>query len=387
MENSEITQRRLKNQGLSKQVFSDPVDVVTQLGAVQSQDYAGAKWALGQRLGGITDSQIDAAINAGKILRTHVLRPTWHFVSPADIHWILMLTAPRVHAANAYYYRKTGVDAATVRRSNKVIAKALRGGTHLMRTELATILEKSGVQTGGDQRLTYLVMRAELDGVICSGARKGKQFTYALLEERAPQGKTWNRDEALAEMTKRYFRTRGPATIYDFSWWSGLTVTEAKTGIEMVKSDFDSEMLNGQVYWFDNTNPPAKKILPAAHLLPNFDEYFIGFKDRSAIGGVAKQVGIQSDDPALLAHIVIYNGQIVGGWKRTLKKNEAQVEISPITELTKDEKQAVISAAERYGNFLELPVSVTFGNYQRAARKSRSFYLPLLLQRNQRCNR
>ena len=373
MEHSEIVQRRLKNQGLSKQVFRDPVDVVTQLGAVQSQDYAGAKWALGQRLNGITDAEIDAAIDAGKILRTHVLRPTWHFVSPADIHWILMLTAPRVHAANAYYYRKTGVDSDTVKCSNKVIAKALRNGTQLTRSELATVLEKSGVQTDADLRLTYLVMRAELDGIICSGARKGKQFTYALLEERAPQEKTWSRDEALAEMTRRYFKTRGPATVHDFSWWSGLTITEAKTGIEMVKSDFANVTNNGQVYWFVSSDLPTKKTLPTAHLLPNYDEYFIGFKDRSAIGEIAKQVGIQSDDPALLANIVIYNGQIVGGWKRTLKKDKVQVEISPITDLTKDKIKAITMAAESYGEFIGLPASITFGAHKKAARKSRSF--------------
>lgn len=373
MKYDEIVRRRLKIQGLSAQVFRDPVDVVTQLGAIQSQDYAGAKWALGQRLSDATDAEVDAAIDAGKILRTHVLRPTWHFVSPADIHWILMLTAPRVHAANAYYYRKAGVDSDTVRRSNKVIAKALRNGTHLMRTELATVLEKSGIQTGGELRLTYLVMRAELDGIISSGARKGKQFTYALLEERAPQEKTWSRAEALAELTRRYFKTRGPATVHDYSWWSGLTITEAKTGMEMVKSEFENETWNGQVYWFESANLPAKKKLPAAHLLPNYDEYFIGFKDRSAIGEIAKQVGIQSDDPALLANIVIYNGQIVGGWKRTLKKNEVQVEISLIANLTKDEKKAVTLAAERYGDFLGLPASITFGTHKKAGRNSRSF--------------
>ncbi len=357
MNNSEIAHRRLRNQGLSKIRFTDPNDVVTQLGAVQSQDYAGAKWALGQRMTSARDATLDQAYNEGKILRTHVMRPTWHFVTPADIRWILQLTAPRVHAANAYMYRTLELDRAILRKSYAVLEKALQGNKNLTRAELASIFDKAGIAADG-LRLGYFMMSAELDGVICSGARRGKQFTYALLEERVPAVKSVGREAALAELVKRYFATRGPASLQDFTWWSGLTMADARHGIEMVKSQFVNETVNGQTYWFAETKLPAKGKSPVAYLLPNYDEYFIGFKDRSAIGELATRAGIKGDDPSLFAHIVILDGQIVGGWKRTITKDAVAIRLNLITKLTKAEQRAVAEAADRYAAFLGMRVEV-----------------------------
>ena len=353
MKNSEIANLRLYNQGLSETIFKDPVDVVAQLGAVQAQDYSGAKWALGQRLANYTDAAIDRDFNEGKLLRTHILRPTWHFVTPADIHWMLLISAPRVHAVSAYYYRKAGLDSAMVKRTNAVIIKALQGGNQLMRTEISSALEQAGIVTGGELRLSYIMMRAELDGIICSGARRGKQFTYALLKERAPQAKVWKRDEALAELVKRYFKTRGPATLQDFTWWSGMSMADAKNGMEMVKSEFASENINGQMYWFPEPKVSSDKKALTAYLLPNYDEYFIGFKDRSAIGEVAGMANLPANDPTLIANVIVLNGQVVGGWKRTLKKDSVTIELRSIIKLAKNEKQAIETAAEAFGNFLK----------------------------------
>jgi hypothetical protein len=360
MKNSEIANLRLYNQGLSETIFEDPVDVVARLGAVQSQDYAGAKWALGQRLVDCTDAAIEKDLNEGKLLRTHILRPTWHFVTPADIHWMLLISAPRVYTANAHYYRKAGLDSATTKRTNTSIVKALRGGNQLTRMEIASVLEKAGVPTDGDLRMTLIMMRAELDGVVCSGARQGKQFTYALLGERAPQVKAWTREEALAELMKRYFTTRGPATLQDFTWWSGLTMADAKNGMEMVKSWFASENINGQTFWFREIKPKNGKNTLMAHLLPNFDEYFIGFKDRSAIREVAQKVDIANNDPSLNANVIVLNGQVVGSWKRSFKKETVAIESSPIIKLTKNEKEAVKLASEKFGNFLGMSSTITW---------------------------
>jgi hypothetical protein len=202
------------------------------------------------------------------------------------------------------------------------------------------------------------MMRAELDGVICSGPRRGKQFTYALLEERVPPVQPLERDAALAELLRRYFATRGPASLQDFVWWSGLTMADAKHGIEMVKSQFISETINGQTFWFAETKLSAKGKSPTAYLLPNYDEYFIGFRDRSAIGEVAGQVGIKAKDPAFLAHIIILDGQIIGGWKRTINKETVSIELNLITKLTSVEQRAVVDAANRYGTFLGMPVEL-----------------------------
>jgi DNA glycosylase AlkZ-like len=192
MTSLDIAHRRLANQHIVQPTFKQPGDVVRWLGAVQAQDYAGAKWALGLRLRGVTDDDIDQAFGAGSILRTHLMRPTWHFVTPLDIGWLLALTGPRVHAVNGYMYRKLELDSAIFKRSNATLAKALRGGKQLTRNELRGVLQKAGIATDGELRMGYLMMRAELDGLVCSGARRGKQFTYALVDERAPRAKTWS---------------------------------------------------------------------------------------------------------------------------------------------------------------------------------------------------
>jgi hypothetical protein len=353
MNNSEIVQMRLRNQRLPVTTFKAPVEVVSYLGAVQSQDYAGAKWALGQRMVDASDAALDKAFNDGSILRTHLLRPTWHFVSPEAIRWMLKLTAPRVHGVNAFMYRKTEMDRPIIWKSYAVLEKSLRGNKQLTRAELGSAFEKSGIMAEG-VRLGYFMMSAELDGIICSGARRGKQFTYALLEERVPPVKEISRDEALAELVKRYFSTRGPATLQDFMWWSGLAMADAKQGLEMVKREFQHAEVYGNAYWFARTLSDAGTEPPTAYLLPNYDEYFIGYKDRSAIGELTTKANIPQDDPSLFAHIIILDGQVSGGWKRTLEKNKVVVDITPITKLTRPEKQTVTAAAERYARYLGL---------------------------------
>src|SRR5436190_10253869 len=234
MDLSDIAHRRMRNQRLVGAPFATPDEAVGLLVAVQSQDYAGAKWAVGQRVRGATDAALERAFDSGAILRTHVLRPTWHFVTPADIRWLLKLTAPRVSAAMAYYNRKFELDARTFRRSQSLLAKALEGGRHLTREELTQVLERAGIGCK-ELRPTLLMMQAELDAVITSGPRRGKQFTYALLDERAPPEKTLARDEGLAVLALRYFASHGPAQIRDFAWWSGLTIADAKAGVAMAR--------------------------------------------------------------------------------------------------------------------------------------------------------
>lgn len=367
----DIVSHRLHNQHLLQRDFMQPADVVRWLGAVQAQDYAGAKWALGLRIDGLSDPDVDRAFADGSILRTHLLRPTWHFVAPEDIRWMLALTGPRVHAANGTMYRQLEVDKPTLKKSYRVIEQSLRDRNYLKRDEIGLALEAAGIEAGG-LRLTYIVMSAELDVLICSGPRRGKQFTYALLEERAPKARKLTRDESLAELVKRYFQSHAPATLQDFGVWSGLTLADAKNGIEMVKSEFASEIIDGQTYWFPEATP-AKLRSPIAHLLPNYDEYFIGFKDRSAISQAVRRSDIAPDDPAFLAHILILDGQVVGGWKRVLKKDRVLVEVTLLTKLSKAKKLAVQKAADLFGNFLQLPVSISYKEFDSEQRTSRSF--------------
>ena len=358
MTNLDIAQKRLHNQLITRPMFEKPEDIVRWLGAVQSQDYAAAKWALGLRMQGVTDDAIEQAFADGSILRTHVMRPTWHFVAPADIRWMLTLTAPRINALNAYYYRKLELDDAVFTFCNAVLAKALQGGKQLTRSELASVLQQAGIAADNLLRSTYIIMRAELDGIICSGARRGKQFTYALLDERVPPTRNLDRDEALAEFARRYFTSHGPATLQDFVWWSGLSAADARVGLEMVASQLMSEAIEGQTYWFSTSMPSVKDLSQTVHLLPNFDEYTVGYTDRSAVIDVSDATKFDARGN-VLNHVVVLNGRVVGTWKRMVKKDTVIVTPNLFIPLNEAETCAFVAAANRYGAFLGMHVNVT----------------------------
>jgi hypothetical protein len=336
-----LSNRRLLNQGLSASRLTRPEEVVRSLGAVQAQDYPGAKWALGLRMTRATDEAVERALAEGRILRTHVLRPTWHFVTPADIRWMLALSAPRVHAAMAYYRRQHGLDAAALTRSEKAIARAMRGAAELARDELTKAVRGAGV-TMVTGTLSHILMHAELNAVICSGARRGRQFTYALLDDRVPAVRALSRHEALAELTRRYFTSHGPAQVGDFAWWSGLTVKDARAGLEMVQRDVVSETIDGKMYWCSKSKGTIRQSAPAAHLLPVFDEYLVAYKDR----------GTSLD----FAPIVV-RGQVVGAWKRTLMKQKVVLSLAFYAPVTKADQRAVAEAAHRYSAFVGLDVA------------------------------
>ena len=359
MTNLDIAHQRLYNQYIASPTFEKPVDVVQWLGAVQSQDFAGAKWALGLRMQGATDESIEQAFADGTILRTHVMRPTWHFVAPADIRWMLTLTAPRINAFNASYYRKLELDDALFRHSNAVLEKALQGGKQLTRPELVSVLKLAGIATDDLLRSTFIIMRAELDGIVCSGARRGKQFTYALLDERAPQARTLDRDEALAEFARRYFTSHGPATLQDFVWWSGLTVADARAGLEMVTPQLMHEVVGGQTYWFSPSTPPAKDLSQMAHLLPDYDEYIVGYTNRGAVFDASHTKKLDRGSN-ILNYTMVLDGQVVGTWTRTMKKDAVIITPNFFTPLNKAETRAFAAAANRYGAFLDMPVNATF---------------------------
>jgi hypothetical protein len=355
MTNLGIAQQRLYNQLITRQnerTSDRPETVVQWLGAVQAQDYAAAKWALGLRLPGTTDDDIEHAMSYGAILRTHVLRPTWHFVSPADIRWMLALTGPRVNAANAYYYRQVELDDAIFARSNAVLAQALQGGKQLTRRELASAFNRAGIATDG-LRLGFLIMHAELDGIICSGARRGKQFTYALLDERVPQIGAIDRDEALARLAARYFMSHGPARLQDFVWWSGLTVADARAGLAMVSSQLTNQTIDGQTCWLSPSALSIKIPSPTVYLLPNYDEYVVGYTDRSAIFDTSHTHKLGGRGDILSNRTIVIDGQIAGTWRATGQKDSDVLDATFFTQLNAAEQSAFAAAVERYKTFLK----------------------------------
>jgi hypothetical protein len=344
----ELATRRLAHQRLIGRPHARPEDVVAGLVAVQSQDHPGALWAVGQRTRGADAAAVQAAFDQGRILRTHVLRPTWHYVSPADLRWLLALTGPRVHAVNAYVYNLTGLDAAGARRSARRIAALLAGGRHLTREELGRALGPRGRPLTG-LKLAATVMRAELDALICSGPMRGKQHTYALVDERVAPTPAIERDEALARLAARYVAGHGPAGEHDLAWWSGLTLADSRRALEA--SGLRRATFDGRAYWA----APARRVAggadgPVVHLLPNYDELLIAFKDRSAM--IDPRVTPKTS--VLSAHFVVVDGRLVGGWRRTLGSREVVVHAVLLRALDRAERAGLATAAARYGASLGL---------------------------------
>lgn len=354
---SDITRLRLHNQAVASTRFDNSVDVVRRLGAVQAQDYLGSLWALGLRLRRASESSVERAVEERSIVRTWPLRGTLHFVAAEDVRWMLTLSCERTIARAASRYRQLGLDDATFAKSRRVLARALEGGRQLTRAELAAALERRGVATDG-QRLIHILNRSSLEGLTCYAARRGKQLTFALLDEWAPHAKRLTREEALAELARRYFTSRGPATLQDFVWWSGLSTAGARAGLEASKQNLRREVLEGQTYWLPSSASAAKKDgRSSAHLLPAFDEYAVAYKDRAAIlhPSHIKQTNAAF---AILGPTVIVDGRAAGTWKRTLKKGSVLIETRLWATLKRAERQAVEVAARRYGEFLGLPAEV-----------------------------
>jgi hypothetical protein len=348
---SDIRNYRLVNQQIAKSKFKHPHEIIGWLGAMQAQEFQMARWAIGLRLNKTTDIDVLKAYNEGKILRTHILRPTWHFVAPEDIRWMLMLSAPRVHAFNAYMYRRYKLDKKLFTRTNDIIVKLLEGKNYKTRTEIKAEFAKAKLK-GDTVWLSCIMMYAELEGIICSGPRIGNKFTYALLDERAPKNKTMGRDEALAELTKRYFTSRGPATIQDFVWWSGLTVKDAKTGAAMLGNNFKRITINGVEYIYPKTIIP-KNIdeFQTTYLMPDYDEYGISYKNRNVLRNEDIPLGMIKGNSTVYSHWLVLNGVISGTWNRTENNGKISAEVKPFIPLYKKDKLAVEKAVERYNKF------------------------------------
>ena len=350
----DIARIRLHNQQLISPNYKRPAQIVQWFGAMQAQDYAAAKWAIALRSKDLTDADIEQAFNAGEILRTHIMRPTWHFVTPADIRWLLALTAPRVKRFNGYYYRQSGLDKTIFEKGNAVIKNALQGGKQLTRTELKSELDRHKVPTE-NLGLTYTIMQAELDGVVCSGGRLGKQFTYMLLDERAPKTEEISQEEALAKLIKRYLQSHGPAQLQDFVWWSGLTMSDAKKGMEFIKSEVRIEEKNGKTYWSLEAIKKSNDSHDAL-LIPGFDEYFIAYKDRSDIldKKYAKQL---NQGGGMINGAILAEGKMIGGWKRTFAKGNVIITMELFEKGSASLEHALEKQAKRYGEFINMPVS------------------------------
>jgi hypothetical protein len=329
-----------------------PADVVRWFGAVQSQDFGPAKWSLGERLPGTTDAEVQRSFDAGEFLRTHVLRPTWHFVTPDDIRWLLRLTGPRVHVMNAYAYRRAGLDDGAFAKAHVLLGEALDGGTHRTRKELADVFGGAGLPSTGFG-LGYLLMHAELDGLICSGPVRGKQHTYTLLEARVPPAPERDPDEALAELVTRYFTSHGPATAKDLRWWSSLTLVDIARGVELAGDRLRHDLVAGVSYWsgwHETTVLPS----PTVHLVQGYDEYVVAFAESKYVLDISGTARTLPPGTVVPNGVLLLDGQVAGHWKRTCTKDTLLVEAMLYRPLAPAESEALDAAAARQAIYLNL---------------------------------
>jgi hypothetical protein len=356
MNASDVVHRRLHRQKLAWGRANEPQEVVAWFGAMQGQDYAAAKWAVGLRCVNATLAMVEQEVVERKIVRTWLMRGTLHLVAVPDVRWMLALLAPRLLAASAGRRRQLELDEATLARSHDVFAGALQGGQRLLRAEMKSALERAGIALDSS-RLYHLLHWAGLQGWICFGPVQDKEETFVLFEEWVPAGEELTRDEALAELALRYVQSHGPATAQDFAWWSGLTLTDARAGLALTSSSLLQETMGGHRYWMLPDDPTVEAPSPTAHLLPPYDEYYVGYKLRDLILDPQSEKRAISNN-GVFRPMVVIDGQVVGIWKQSARQNTVVLALETFRSLTKAETQALSAAAHRYGAFIHLPVDL-----------------------------
>jgi hypothetical protein len=318
-----------------------PDVAVRRLVAVQAQEHRYARWSVGQR-SSTRASDVDSAFDAGAILRTHVLRPTWHFAAKDDLPWLLALTGPILERRNARRDRELELDARTRRRATDVIADAVSAGP-LTRRELAKVLEQRGIATDG-QRIAHLLFHAELHAAVCSGPMRGKVHTYAAFDTRVPSGVAHEGEAALAELARRWFTTRGPATLRDFAWWSGLPMADARAGLAAVQPELASFARDERTYWFGDV---AKRVRgPRVDLVQCYDETIISYTESRDV--------LQTPDVAFpvprsidgFVHVLLCDGRLLGHWRV-----RQGVETRLARPLSDGEEAGLAAAVGRYEEF------------------------------------
>ncbi|MDD5028844.1 MAG: winged helix DNA-binding domain-containing protein [Rhodoferax sp.] len=347
---------RLQHQHIALPRLTQPEQVVAWLGGLQGQDYPGAKWSIALRMPHATEADVVQAFDAGKIVRSWPMRGTLHVVAASDLRWMLMLTAPKNLAGSASRRRALALDDSTLARCREVFSQALQGGQQLSREGLYAALAQARISTER-QRGYHILWNCALHGLICLATTNDKEQNFALVDEWIAPTPPKTRDEALAELAARYFLSRGPATLHDFIWWSGLSAAEARSGLAAIQPRLVSETVGQRTYWLpaDSRSPKAT---PSAFALPGFDEYLLGYQDRSVVLDAAHAEKICPGGNGVFAATLVIDGRVLGTWKRVFKKTGIDITATPFTHLSPAEAQGFAAAVQRYGAFDKLPVWV-----------------------------
>jgi hypothetical protein len=358
MKAMDVARRRMRNSRLTGAVFDAPEEAVRWHLAMQAQDYGPAKWSVGQRSTGLSDEDLDEALRTGSIVRTHVLRPTWHFVAREDLRWLLALSGPRVQQGNAGRYRELGLDARARARAEKLIVSALEGGDRLTRNQIGDVLDAARFDRSG-QRMPYILMHCELEAVIGSGGLSGKQQTYALLDGRVPDGPRLDRDEALVELTRRYLASHGPASVKDLSWWSGLMMADIRRALDLLGSGVSDETIGDVTFWSIVSDDPTPRPSRRTHLLQTYDELVVGYTESRFFADPSAETARAAwSGRTFPTGGVLLDGRIGGHWRRTTERNRIRIEVHLYETPTPGDARAVTRAAKAFGRFVGRDVAL-----------------------------
>lgn len=349
------TQRLFRHRVMGEQCTS--ADAVTRwMGAMQAQDYKQSLWAIGARLADATVADIEQAIADGKIVRTWSQRGTIHFIPADDILWMLDLCASRILSGHGRRMKQLELTDDIMAQCADLVREAMDDGAHKSRADIMQLCDNAGISTAG-QRGYHILWHLAHQGLICITTQEGREQSFALVEKWIPNARQLSRDEALAELVLRFFQSHSPATDYDFAKWSGLTLTDTRKGLAMNEKNLESYQHNDMTHWFAGDVPELES---SVCLLPAFDEFLLGYKDRDDILEPEHADKVCPGGNGVFQPMIVVDGQIVGVWKRKLKAKSIDIELLPFTTLG-DARDVVITEAERYGQFMGLPINIIEG--------------------------
>lgn len=321
-----VAARRLHATGLTEPSTTTPEEVVARHGAIQAQEYAHARWSIAQRSPGTTAGDVDDALAEGSLVRTHVLRPTWHLAARDDLRWLLAATAHRVRRLTAARRRELGLDDGVLASADEAVSSALRAGARLTRAQIAEVLDHAGIDRTG-QRLPHILMHCELVGAICSGGLDGGAHTYALVDERVPRAPVAERAEAVAMLVRRYLEGHGLATAADIAWWASLTVREVAAALSDLEPAVEAVRVAGFDMW---ASAPVVDAVPrprAVRFLQAYDELVVGYGESRFAGDARAGAARLGGRPGVPAALVIAGGRIAGHWRRTIGRDVVVIEV------------------------------------------------------------
>ena len=337
---------RLNAQRLVGAPLESPTAVVGHLGAVQSQLHDMSLWAVARRCNA-TLAEVSGAFDRGAFVRTHVLRPTWHHVLPADLPDLLEVTAPRIRQQMESNNRRDGLERAAIEHWASLAIDAVRSDGPLTRPEIEAKLTDSGFVRQGNS-MAHVMAEAELTGQIHSGKLRGKTHTYIAADLPAS---TRTPDERLAWIARTYGRAHGPFRVRDLAWWTSLTLAQARRAIEL--GDLDPVELNGETHFLAAPLADVEAVPPAL-LLPAFDEYISYARDPDDHALVDGEVGMVLRSMGLL----FVDGALAGNWTRSVGRTGVQITVSPRVDLTRAQRDEIDAETYRFGAFVERAVDL-----------------------------